>query len=132
MFFHHENPHEASHGFVKALTLQIFKIFKRQILTSLCWQDAMKDDRRTEHKLCTSRKYKYLCDMYCVLTMYIGMLLFENKIPQLFLVKDMTTTLIFQNIKHFELTQKIFQSLKVGMSVQLSLTGTLPASIPNA
>ena len=27
MFFHHENPHEATNGFVKAITLQIFSKF---------------------------------------------------------------------------------------------------------
>ena len=36
MFFHHENPHEASNGFVKAVTPQRFSKFSNVKFSPLC------------------------------------------------------------------------------------------------
>ena len=36
MFFHHENPHEATNGFVKAVTLQIFSKFSNVKFSPHC------------------------------------------------------------------------------------------------
>ena len=36
MFFHHENPNEASNGFVKAVTLQRFSKFSNVKFSPLC------------------------------------------------------------------------------------------------
>ena len=39
MFFHHENPHEATNGFVKAVILQIFSKFSNVKFSPHCVPD---------------------------------------------------------------------------------------------
>ena len=41
MFFHHENPHEASNGFVKAVTPQRFSKFSNVKFSPLCVKIAL-------------------------------------------------------------------------------------------